>query len=250
MSPSTDDRKLTDSLAEARYLVGKARSVAVLTGAGVSAESGVPTFRSAGGFWKGLSAAQLATPEGFAADPKLVWEWYNDRRARLREVRPNPAHFALAELERRVPDFVIATQNVDRLHQTAGSRRVVELHGNIHEVRCTRCGETTDRCGVALPDEPKCERCGAWLRPAVVWFGEDLPVGAFAQAEAAARASEVFLVVGTSSAVWPAAGLAHIARDAGATVIEINPEPGSAAADLVIAAKAGEALPVIVGPAA
>jgi len=232
-------------IAKARDLLRGAEFIAVLTGAGVSAESGVPTFRGSDGIWKGLSPRELASLGGFARDPHRVWEWYNLRRNTLRNVQPNPGHLALAELERRVPGFGLITQNVDRLHQAAGSRNVVELHGNIWDVRCTECEAVFDRAGVDLPPEPRCESCGAWLRPGVVWFGEMLPPRALAMAENWAERCDVFLVLGTSAVVMPAAGLVSLALEAGAKVIEINIEatPATALADITLRGKTGEVLP-------
>ena len=209
---------------DARSLILNARSIAVLTGAGVSTESGVPTFRGNGGLWKQFRAEDLATPEAFARDPKLVWEWYDWRRGLIAEVRPNAGHYALAELQDRVPKFTLITQNVDDLHDDAGSRDVLKLHGSIWVQRCTQCGkEKTDRT-TPLPEiPPRCD-CGALLRPGIVWFGEMLPQDVWQQAEWAAGHAEVFLVIGTSALVYPAAGLAGIAKSAGAKVIEINIE--------------------------
>jgi NAD-dependent deacetylase len=237
-----------NEITRASAFLRAAASVAVLTGAGISAESGVPTFRGADGLWKGASPQELASPEGFARDPHKVWEWYNLRRNALRLVKPNAGHFALAELERRVEEFGLITQNVDRLHQAAGSRNVVELHGNIWEVRCTECTRVYDRLGIELPPEPRCEKCGAWLRPGVVWFGELLPAGAFAQAEQWAERSDVFLVIGTSAVVWPAAGLVSLAKDAGAKIIEINIEdtPATELANVALRGPSGEILPRLV----
>lgn len=202
-----------------------AHSVAVLTGAGISAESGVPTFRGSGGLWRGFRAEQLASPEGFARDPATVWEFYDQRRTHLASCRPNQGHEALARLERLVDDFTLITQNVDRLHQQAGSRRVIELHGDIWTVRCVAgCGEREDRTTpLPRPLPPRCS-CGAPLRPGVVWFGEMLPEAAFAAAMSAAQRAELFLVVGTSGIVEPAASLARWAGAAGARVVEFNPE--------------------------
>lgn len=232
-------------ISKARRILSQADSIAVLTGAGVSAESGVPTFRGTDGLWKGASPMELASPEGFARDPHKVWEWYNLRRNALRQVKPNPGHVALAELERRVAEFGLITQNVDRLHQAAGSRNVIELHGNIWEVRCTSCASVFDRTGVELAPEPRCETCGAWLRPGVVWFGEALPADAFSKAERQAERCEVFLVVGTSAVVWPAAGLVSLALEARAQIIEINLEdtPATNLADIALRGPAGVLLP-------
>lgn len=209
---------------DVRKLLLNAHSIAVLTGAGVSAESGVPTFRGTHGLWKQYRAEDLATPQAFARDPKLVWEWYDWRRGLIAEARPNAGHFALAELQDRVPKFTLITQNVDDLHDDAGSRDVLKLHGSIWVQRCTKCGkEKTDRT-TPLPEiPPRCD-CGALLRPGIVWFGEMLPQDVWQQAEWAAEHAEIFLVIGTSALVYPAAGLAGLAKDAGAKVIEINIE--------------------------
>ena len=205
-----------------RALLQNARSAAALTGAGVSAESGVPTFRGAGGLWKQYRPEDLATPEAFARDPKLVWEWYDWRRGLIAGVKPNAGHLALAELERRLPSFTLITQNVDDLHDDAGSRNILKLHGSIWAVRCTGCGqERVDRTTPLRQIPPKCQ-CGALLRPGVVWFGEALPTGVWQNAERAAEQADLFLVIGTSALVYPAAGLASIAQQAGAKIVEIN----------------------------
>jgi NAD-dependent deacetylase len=193
--------------------------VAVLTGAGVSAESGIPTFRSNGGFWNQYRLEDLATPEAFARDPKFVWNWYEERRRGIAKARPNAGHEALAEMERRVASFTLITQNVDGLHDLAGSRNVIKLHGDIWNVRCLECGkEWAERA--ELNDLPPHCACGGMLRPGVVWFGEMLPDGAIERAAAAVRAVDVLIVAGTSAQVYPAAGLIPMA----ATVVEINPE--------------------------
>ncbi|HYL37911.1 MAG TPA: NAD-dependent deacylase [Bryobacteraceae bacterium] len=206
----------------AREWLKQARSIAVLTGAGVSAESGVPTFRGKGGLWKQHRAENLATPEAFARDPKLVWEWYDWRRSVLAEARPNPGHSALVELENRVPAFTLITQNVDGLHELAGSRNVLRLHGSIWMVRCLGCGVEKENRQTPLTEVPPRCQCGGMLRPGVVWFGEALPPRVWEAAEAAARSCGLFLVIGTSAVVYPAAGLAHIAKSSGARVVEIN----------------------------
>jgi NAD-dependent deacetylase len=205
-----------------REWLRQANSVAVLTGAGVSAESGVPTFRGNNGLWKQRRTEDLATPEAFAGNPQLVWEWYEWRRSVLADANPNPGHYALAELEKRVSNFTLITQNVDGLHELAGSRNVLRLHGSIWRVRCLACGlERFDR-RIPFPEiPPKCE-CGGTLRPGVVWFGEALPQDVWQAAENAARSAELFLVIGTSAVVYPAAGLAQIAKSSGARVVEIN----------------------------
>lgn len=222
--------------------------MAVLTGAGVSAESGVPTFRGEKGLWKQHRAEQLATPGAFARDPKLVWEWYEWRRGRIAETRPNPGHYALAEIETRIPKFTLITQNVDGLHEQAGSRNVLRLHGSIWTLRCTSCGYEREDRSVPLAElPPKCE-CRAMLRPGVVWFGEPLPPKVWRDAEAAARTAELFLVVGTSAVVYPAAGLARIAKESGARVVEINIEETelSRGIDEFLQGPSGELLPSLI----
>lgn len=223
-----------------------ARRVTVLTGAGVSAESGVPTFRDAQtGLWANFRPEDLATPRAFRRNPKLVWEWYAWRREKVATVSPNPAHHALVELEKLFPDFHLITQNVDGLHQRAGSRNVIELHGNITRTKCfeenTVVAEWPDTGDVP----PKCPRCGGLLRPDVVWFEESLPEEELHLAQRASAACDVFLSIGTSSFVYPAAGLPTAALHAGATVVEINPKPTpfTAQAHHALAGPAGIVLP-------
>ena len=214
---------MTDLMLEAAALFSRAQRVAVLTGAGISAESGIPTFRDAlSGLWASYNPEELATPEAFARNPKLVWDWYAERREKVSGCTPNPGHLALAELEQRVPEFLLITQNVDELHAAAGSRRMVELHGNVRRVKCSRgCGVVDSWSCADRP--PPCPRCGASLRPDVVWFGEMLPETEFARATEAARNAEIFLSVGTSNLVEPAASLPWLAHRHGATVIVVNP---------------------------
>jgi len=233
-----------------------ARSVVATTGAGISAESGVPTFRGSGGLWRTFSASDLATPEAFARDPRLVWEWYRWRRDRIRPAKPNEGHFVLARFERTLPHFQLVTQNVDGLHQQAGSRTLIELHGNIWRSRCASgCGRVTEVSGEGGParsedargtELPTCT-CGALLRPDVVWFGEALEPGNIERAMDAARACDVLLVVGTSAVVYPAAALPRVAHAAGALVVEINVEDTSltAEADVVLRGPAAEVLPAL-----
>ena len=238
-----------DSASAVRTL-RRARRVAVLTGAGISAESGLATFRGAGGLWEGHRVEDVATPEAFARDPALVWRFYNLRRANLRDVRPNPGHFALVELENRLgPDhFALITQNVDGLHSAAGSRNVLEIHGTLRRVRCTGCGQETDRGIEPLPHLPRCDQCQELLRPAVVWFHEALPEDVWKRGEDAVATSDVFLVVGTSAIVYPAAGLIDLARRAGVPVIEVNLTPSAASArvDVLLLGPAGTVLPEII----
>jgi len=216
------------------------RRVVVLTGAGVSADSGIPTFRGAGGLWRNFRPEDLATPEAFRRDPRLVWEWYAWRRDLIRDAQPNAAHEALA----RLPDAVIVTQNVDGLHKRAGSRDVVELHGNLFRVRCVREG-TTQLHADAFPENPPHCSCGALLRPDVVWFGEALPESAVARAVGAIRSADLLLVIGTSGVVYPAAGFVNLHEGLS---IEINPETSavSSACTLAIAERAAVATPPLV----
>ena len=225
----------------------EARHVCVLTGAGVSAESGVPTFREAqDGLWERYSPQELATPEAFLADPALIWRWYRWRRDLVAAAEPNAGHSALVKLAELVPRLTLITQNVDNLHQRAGSTEVIEFHGNLFEDRCFVENTTAD--GDHTLDVPRCPECGANLRPGVVWFGETIPERALNESFAAASDCDVFLSVGTSSEVYPAAGLADLARENRALVAEINPQPTQQAArfDLVIAANSGAALPKLV----
>lgn len=222
------------------------RSVVVLTGAGISAESGVPTFRDAQtGLWAKYRPEDLATPEAFERDPEVVIEWYAWRHRLVSKALPNPGHYALARMAKRFADFTLITQNVDGLHQRAGSPRVIELHGNIHRIKCAQGCGVIDDFDHRPEHVPRCERCGALLRPDVVWFGENLPQAELMQAEAATRQCEVFFSIGTSTQVYPAAELPFMARRAGALVIEINPDrtPLTLHADHVLQGPAGEILP-------
>lgn len=216
------------------------RRVVVMTGAGVSADSGIPTFRGAEGLWRNYRAEDLATPEAFRRDPRTVWEWYEMRRGLIRGATPNAAHAAIA----RLPGAVVVTQNVDDLHARAGSADVVELHGNIFRVRCVREGKSERRTAAFDELPPRCE-CGALLRPDVVWFGEVLPDDAIARAVGAIHAADLLLVIGTSGVVYPAAGLVTL-HDGFS--IEINPETSgvSTACTLAIAARAAEATPPLI----
>jgi len=222
----------------------RAQSVFVLTGSGISAESGLPTFRGAGGLWRTHRVEQLASPEGFARDPRLVWTWYNERRTAHKLAEPSPAHHALARLESYFDDFTLATQNVDSLHLRAGSRNVLELHGNLREARCNRCGEVLS-IEDGLPVEYIEHSCGGLFRPGVVWFGESLPQRQWTLAVEAASRADVKLIVGTSAIVQPAASLA-LGTDA--FVIEINPEATgiSEHVDVSLRERASDALTEIV----
>jgi NAD-dependent deacetylase len=243
---STRDVRVPESLVTA---LQNAQSVTALTGSGVSAESGVPTFREAQtGLWVHFDPEELATPEAFARDPRLVWEWYAWRRKRVEKAAPNPGHEALAELERRVPSFALITQNVDGLHWQAGSQNVLELHGNIQRSTCSREGVIVEPREDDTGVPPFCPRCGAFLRPDVVWFGEALPVDVLAEAFEAARGCDLFFSTGTSGLVQPAASLPFEALRSGAVVVEVNPDetPLTRYASYALRARAGEVLPALV----
>lgn len=232
----------------AATLLAAARRVCVLTGAGVSAESGVPTFRASDGLWEGHRIEEVAHPHGWAANPQLVWDFYHARRAKAGNVTPNPGHIALANLEERLGDgFTLATQNVDGLHQRAGSKRVLELHGSLRRTRCTGCGVIADQGLDPLPAMPTCDACGAVVRPDIVWFGEMLDPIIIRDASRAAAGCDLLLVVGTSAVVYPAAGLVPIARRNRAKVIEFNLTRTEASdlADVGVYGPSGQSLPAV-----
>jgi NAD-dependent deacetylase len=223
--------------------------VAVLTGAGISAESGVPTFREAqSGLWSRFESTELATPEAFKRDPKLVWEWYTWRRQLIAQAELNPGHYALVEMEDFYPEFTLITQNVDGLHRLAGSRTIIELHGDISRTRCSQEDQLISEWPESNEIPPRCPRCGSFLRPDVVWFGESLPPEALEAAIQAVKSCQVFLSVGTSTLVEPAASLPFLALRIGATVIEINPQdtPLTPWASFSSHSPVGEALPQLV----
>ncbi|TVQ39115.1 MAG: NAD-dependent deacylase [Spirochaetaceae bacterium] len=259
------NRRQGRAIADLRQRLAGTGRVVVLTGAGVSAESGIPTFRDAQtGYWQRFRPEDLATAEAFRRDPQTVWRWYAQRRAAVQGVEPNPGHTALARLENRLSEFTLITQNVDGLHARAGSRRVLELHGNLLRVRCfSGCvsysvGDGSPDARAAfdgdssaaetVPEVPRCPHCGDYLRPDVVWFGENLPEQAIQRAFGAAESADLFLVVGTSAVVYPAAMLPRTALDCGATVVEINPDrtPLSTFVTLSIRGTAGEVLPRVI----
>ncbi|HEY4596338.1 MAG TPA: NAD-dependent deacylase [Thermoanaerobaculia bacterium] len=233
-----------------RERVRTAERVLVFSGAGTSRESGLDTFRGAGGLWERMRPEELATPGAFRADPGKVWRWYAWRYRQAAEARPNPAHAAIARMETLFPSVLVVTQNVDGLHQRAGSQSLLELHGTITRAVCERCGSGRDM-GEAVAESserpPLCS-CGGRFRPAVVWFGEMLPQDVLVRAYEEATFCDLFLSVGTSAMVYPAAGLIDLAHQAGACLIEVNPEPTpySSTMDLRLAAPAGEALPALV----
>jgi NAD-dependent deacetylase len=235
-----------NSIERLRERIRNARSIFVLTGSGISAESGLPTFRGVGGLWRTHRVEELASPQGFARDPRLVWSWYNERRAAHRQAEPSVAHRALAELERQSSDFTLATQNVDSLHLRAGSRNVLELHGQLREARCTGCEARMTLDGPLDLDAIE-HVCGGMWRPDIVWFGESLPSVVWACAVDAASRADLILVVGTSGLVYPAAALAtRLAPDA--YVVEVNPEetPISTHADESFRTTASALLPALV----
>jgi NAD-dependent deacetylase len=238
--------QFTESLLK---VLSGAQSVTVLTGAGVSAESGIKTFRDPDGLWAKFNPSELASVDGFMSNPELVWSWYQHRVEIIRSAAPNPGHYAIAEFEKIFPEFTLITQNVDRLHQRAGSSNVWELHGNIVDNHCFDCqnpyhGETS------LPDGelPTCPQCGGSIRPSVVWFGEMLPPDAISAAEQAALTSDVFFTVGTSAEVYPAANLPIIAKRAGAFVVEVNPRPTAISSfmDICLEGTSGTVLPLLI----
>ena len=230
---------LVDALRSCEHLV-------VLTGSGVSAESGIPTFRQAQtGFWARFDPQELATPQAFFANSRLVWEWYEWRRQLITDAEPNPAHLALVSLQQRLPELTLITQNVDGLHQLAGSRGVVELHGNIQRTICSQERTVIETWSETAESPPRCPNCQAHLRPDVVWFGESLPAEAIDQAMKAANECDLFLSIGTSAIVHPAASLAHIALRQGASIAEINTEqtPLTPYANYTVLGKAGVLMP-------
>ena len=256
-------------IAEARRLLGSARRILILTGAGVSAESGVPTFRGPDGLWKTHRPEALATPEAFQSDPRLVWEWYGWRRERVGACRPNPAHRAIARLTLVNENARLVTQNVDGLHELALEEAVSEghsptgsaaraaaaravpirLHGSLFRTRCTGCDDRTLDChpvdAASEATLPRCEKCGALLRPDVVWFGEGLDPEVLQRATRSAETAEVCLVVGTSGLVHPAASLPLLTRESGGVVVEVNlePTPLTPIAKSSIRGRAGQILP-------
>ena len=241
---------IPERLLEPAALLRRAQRVTVLTGAGISAESGIPTFRDAlTGLWASYDPEELATPQAFARQPGLVWDWYAERRARLALAEPNPGHHALVEVERSIPAFTLITQNVDGLHRLAGNRCVLELHGNIRRVRCSREGTLIERWNDREQTPPLCPACGAMLRPDVVWFGELLPADLLREAWQSAETCDLFLSVGTSNLVEPAASLPWLAHRHGAAVIVVNTTmEGQHSGDRIhhLVGPAGRLLPALV----
>jgi NAD-dependent protein deacetylase/lipoamidase len=233
-------------------VLARAERVVAFTGAGISAESGVPTFRGADGIWKRMRPEELASMNGFLANPALVWEWYQHRRMIIHGIQPNAGHRALVELEELFPQVTVVTQNIDNLHRRAGSTRVIELHGNIERNYCVQCGTRYGEESVPLPESvPTCTACGGLVRPDVVWFGEMLPEDAWGEAAAACASADLLMSIGTSGVVYPAASLPLAAKRAGVFVLEVNPEPTSLtpAVDEYLPGPAGSVLPSLVNQA-
>ena len=240
---------MSDPIQSVARVLSASRHAVILTGSGVSAESGVPTFRdSQAGLWAQYRPEDLATPEAFARDPTFVWDWYQWRRRIVAEVQPNAGHFAIAELEMRVARLTLITQNVDGLHQRAGSSDVIEFHGNIMRSKCSLEDRFVELTSDETGSPPSCPGCGAPVRPDVVWFGEPIPSVALDSALRAVTDCDVMLVVGTSAQVQPAASLADAAKSRGACLVEINPErtPLSPRADFVLTGPSGRVLPELV----
>ncbi len=237
-----------EAVYRAAKIIAESRFLVALTGAGISAESGIPTFRGKDGLWSKYRPEDLASPEAFARNPKLVWEWYRWRMEIVFRARPNAGHIALAELERMDVLKCVITQNVDGLHQEAGSRCVIELHGSIRRVRCLLCDYRQSLTELPQEIPPRCPRCGSLLRPDVVWFGEPLPEDAWRRAVELCGQADVILVVGTSGVVMPAGYLPYIVKRGGGKVIEVNIEPSAITpiTDVFVSGKAGCALPAIV----
>ena len=234
----------------AREALARAERVLVVTGAGISAESGIPTFRGEGGLWKGFDATQLATPQAFDRDPELVWEWYRWRKRICNEAQPNPGHAAVAAMEARFEDFLLLTQNVDGLHPRAGSRKLIEIHGCIDTARCTRCSRefpTPDGEGM-----PHCADCGALARPHILWFGESYWEGTLDAGIGFAAGADFCLVIGTSGMVYAPTAVALHARQHGAFLVDVNPNRSevSAYADAWLAGPSGELLPELLAEVA
>ncbi len=242
------DSENSSLIEKAAFLIKEGQVVTALTGAGISAESGIPTFRGKDGLWQKFKPEELATPTAFSTNPKLVWEWYKYRIDLIKEAKPNPAHNALSELEKLHPDFLVMTQNVDNLHRRAGNKRIIEFHGNIFRARCTNCGRRYDVERFIDEELPRCPECGKLLRPDVVWFGESLDPQVIEESWERTCRTNVMIIVGTSLLVYPAAYLPILAKEHGAKIIEVNPEPTyiSDEADVVLRKKAGEVLPKIV----
>jgi len=242
-----------DAINRVKEHLASARAITVLTGAGISADSGIPTFRGKDGLWKNFKAQDLATPEAFARNPRLVWEWYDWRRGLIASKSPNAGHHALVEMEKRHPQFTLITQNVDGFHDLAGSHNPIELHGNIWKVRCTKCGQISINRDIPIQILPYCQSvstyrsdgCQGLLRPHIVWFGESLNESDIEKSVAALQSCDLMLVIGTSGIVQPAASFVEMAKSSGAYVVEVNLDPSSQShfVDEVLTGRASEVLP-------
>ncbi len=239
---------MEDQIKKAKAIIEMTSSILVLTGAGISQESGIPTFRGEDGLWRKFRSEELATLEAFQRDPKLVWEWYEWRRGLSKEAKPNPGHYALVNLENEKPNFTLITQNIDGLHQLAGSRNIIEMHGNLWQIGCASCGVIEENHDVPFNElPPKCKNCGVYGRPNVVWFGEMIPMPVIDNILIAIDKCQLMLIIGTSGVVEPAASIGLVAKHTGKTVIEVNiePTPNSSLYDLSILGKSGEILPAL-----
>jgi len=239
---------IREKLQRAAQLLSQADHIIAFTGSGISSESGIPTFRGKDGLWKQFKAQDLATPGAFSSNPKLVWEWYDWRRNIIADKKPNPGHKILAEWNDLFSSLYVITQNIDGLHQKAGSENIIELHGNIWKLRCTKEGTVTEDHSCPLKEIPPiCKKCGALMRPHVVWFGESLDTELLSEAVKMCSKADLMLAIGTSSLVYPAASIPMTAAESGVKVIEINPEstPLTPRADTSIRGKAGDVLPGI-----
>ncbi|MBA7609447.1 NAD-dependent protein deacylase Sir2 [subsurface metagenome] len=242
---------MQDKIQKARDAIARAEKLLVFTGAGISKESGVPTFREADGLWEKFKAEDFATLDAFKRNPREVWKWYRERRALALKVKPNPAHYAVARLEEAHEDFLVATQNIDNLHQRAGAKKVLELHGNIMHSYCMKCGHLVDESAGELPGEVPscpCEDCDGLMRPKVVWFGEQLDPHDLERSFQFASECDCCIVIGTSGLVYPAAQIPFLARRNDATIIDVNPEPSAITpiADYFLAGPAGQIMPQLV----
>lgn len=238
-------------IAKAYELISASNEIVVLTGAGISAESGIPTYRGEEGLWRNYDPHELATPEAFFKNPKLVWEWYDSRRAIMKNAKPNPGHFAITALEKEKRDFTLITQNVDGLHFAAGTRNVIEIHGSLWEIKCTEteCEKLEKNYQVPIPElPPKCDTCGAVMRPNTVLFGEIIPMEKIDRCLFAIEQCDLLLIVGTSGVVEPAASMGLIAKKSEKPVVEINIDvtPGTGLYDASVMGKSGEVLPLLV----
>ncbi|NIP31428.1 MAG: NAD-dependent protein deacylase [Candidatus Dadabacteria bacterium] len=240
---------IENEISKAYELIQESEKITVLSGAGISAESGVPIFRGDGGLWNNYRPEELATPKAFFENPEIVWQWYDWRRSLMKKAEPNAGHYALTELQRQKEKFTLITQNVDGLHQKAGTQDLIEMHGNLWEIRCTKCGHIEKNYEVPLKElPPMCDKCGELMRPNIVWFNEIIPMQVIDKCLLAIEDSDLFLIIGTSGIVEPAASFGILAKQNEKPVIELNLEqsPNTGLYDISIRAKSGEVLPLLV----